>query len=69
MQWFFLQGPQGVKGATGPPGTNGQPVRLHTEYEFVLLWNNRKLLHETENENDDSKLFSVHVRTSHHRRL
>lgn len=42
---------------------------VYIEYEFVLLWNNRKLLHETENENDDSKLFSVHVRTSHHRRL
>lgn len=36
MERLFLQGPQGLKGATGPPGANGQPVRLYTEYEFVL---------------------------------
>ena len=53
MEWLFLQGPQGVKGATGPPGANGQPVRLYIEYQFVLLQYNTKLLHETENENDD----------------
>ena len=34
---LISQGPQGAKGGTGPPGSNGQPVGGKTDYQFQQL--------------------------------
>ena len=34
---LISQGPQGAKGGTGPPGSNGQPVGGKTDYQFQRL--------------------------------